>query len=138
MRANTLMRGLCRAVSNGHRERASLQHEGAPLLVCGDLLHRDKDRLDPEEAHLHPDVLRLTVPVQKQPLGAAYLLPSWVTNRVPRVFLEGRARTAGFLTIYRRVWCAHGQAPFFGLIAALRKTLGRRSPQCSLADLPRP
>src|SRR5215204_6251953 len=104
MRANTLMCGLCRAVPNGHRGRASLQHEGAPLLVCGDHLHGDKDRLEPEESHLHPDVLRLTVPIQKKPLGAAYLLPSGVTNRVPRVVPEG-------------------PAPFFGFIAALRKTL---------------
>src|SRR5918999_1608952 len=97
----------------------SLQHEGSPLLVRGDRLHGDKDRLEPEEPHFHPDVLRLAAPVQEELLGAAYLLPSRVTDRVPRVSLRGPDRAAGFLTIYRRVWCTHGQVPFSHLIAAL-------------------
>ena len=85
----------------------SLQHEGSPLLVCGYCLHGDKDCLDPEESHLHSDVLRLAPPIQKNLLSAAYLVSSGITYSVPCVVLKGPGRAARFLTTYYCIWCAH-------------------------------
>src|ERR687898_3035968 len=102
---------------------ASLQYQGPPLLVCGDHLHGDKDRLEAEESRLHPDVLWLATPVHKEPLGAAYLLPSGIANRIPRVFFRGPDRASDLFTTYRCVRCAHGRIPFFGPLAVLWKTL---------------
>src|SRR5918992_3033386 len=99
---------------------ASLQHRGPPLLVYSDRLHRDKDRLEPEEPRLHPDVLWLVAPVQKELLGAAYFLPPRVANLVAHVSLEGPDR-AGFFSTYSRVWCAHASS-LLRLHCRLRKT----------------
>src|SRR5918997_1303261 len=109
---------------NGRSGRAlSLQHEGPPLLARGDRLHGDKNRLEPEEPHLHLDVLRLATPVQKEFLGAADPVPPGVANPVPHVVLEGPGRAAGCLMSYRRVWRAQGPAPFFDLIVTSCKML---------------
>src|ERR671933_3000899 len=111
--ARTLMRGPCRAVLNEFSWRVvSLQHQGPPLFVRGDRLHGDEDRLEAKESELHPDVLGLAAPVQKELLGAAYLLPPGVTDCIPLVFLEGPGLASGFLSTRLRVRCAHDLVPF--------------------------
>ncbi len=81
----------------------SLQHEGSPLFVCGYCLYGDKDCLDPEESHLHSDVLWIAPSIQKDSLSAAYLLSSGITNSVPCVVLKGPGRAAKFTTTYYRM-----------------------------------
>src|SRR5215212_5263036 len=115
--ANRVLR---RAAPGGYWGRdASLQYQGAPLLVCDDRLHGKQNGLEAEEAHLHLDVLRLASPIQEDLIGASYRLSLRIADCIPGVFLGAPNRPASFPTAYRCVYCTHRRIPFLVFLAAL-------------------
>src|SRR5215203_7465321 len=99
-------------VSRVYRRTASLQRQGAPLFVCDDRLHGKENRLEPEEAQLHPDVLRLSSPLHEDLRGTAYAPSPRVTDGVSRVCFGGLGRAVPFQGSYPGVWCTHVRPPF--------------------------
>src|SRR5215217_1521725 len=64
------------------KEERLLQHEEPQLLVDGNGLNRDQDRLHPEKPHLDLRVLSPAAPIQEKPLQPPDIPSPWVTDPV--------------------------------------------------------
>lgn len=83
------------------RPPSLLQRKGSPLLIDPNETDRDQNGLQPQEAHPHPDVLRLAVRVRKELLHAPDPPVLGVVNPIAHVFFRRLEPFAdGFCSVY--------------------------------------